>query len=103
MNTANITNDEQAEIITLIDDEGNEKDYAILFTFESPETEKSYVFYYDADLEDADENEEIEFEVYVSSYDDDNNIYPVTDETELDMIEEVYNTMVDEQGLGIDE
>lgn len=92
---------EEEQIITLIDDEGNEKDYVILFTFDSEEYGKNYVFYYDADV--VVEDDEAEYEVYVSSFDDDNNIYPVTDEAELDMIEEVYNTMVDESGLGIDE
>ena len=96
----NLDNNEVAEdIITLIDDEGNEKEYVILLTFNSGDTGKDYVFYYDADVEDEDG----EFEVYVSAYDDQNNIFPVEDEAELDMIEEVYNTMMEEEGLGIDE
>jgi len=85
---------EEENKITLIDDEGNEKEFTVLLTFHSDDYDKDYVFYYDDSLEDEDG----EFEVYVSSFNEqDKTIDPVTDEKELDMIEEVYNSMMDEE------
>jgi len=78
---------------TLIDDQGNEKEFTILSTFHSDETGKDYVFYYDESQEDEDG----ESEVYVSSYDENNNIQDVVDEDELEMIEEVFNSMMTEE------
>ncbi|MCD7894637.1 MAG: DUF1292 domain-containing protein [Erysipelotrichaceae bacterium] len=68
--------------IAIIDEEGKEKEYTVLFTFESEETNKNYVLYYD-------ENEE-EPEVMTSVFDEDGNLYPVESETEWDMIEAVF-------------
>lgn len=85
--------------IVLVDELGNEKEYEVMLTFASDETQKKYVYYYDA----SSENENDELEVYVSVFDDDNNIFPIEDEQELAMVEEVYNAFIEEQGLGIDE
>lgn len=85
-------------MITLIDDDGNERDFEIILTFESDETASKYVFYCDTDVE---EDEDVM--VMVSRYDDDNNIYEITDPEELDMVEEVFNTFNEEQGLSGDE
>ncbi|MCD7949970.1 MAG: DUF1292 domain-containing protein [Erysipelotrichaceae bacterium] len=74
--------------IAIVDDEGNEKEYTVLFTFESEETNKNYVLYYD-------ENED-EPEVMTSVFDEDGNLYPVESETEWDMIEAVFAAFTSE-------
>ena len=83
--------------LTLVDDDGIEKEFEILFTFESEDTNKKYVYYYDANVLDDED-----VEINCSSYDD-TSIFPVTEQAELDMIEEVYNTFVEDLGLGADE
>ncbi len=73
----------------IIDEEGNEKEVDILFTFDSDLYGKKYVLYQNpnGDLE----------EVFVSSYDDEGNLNSVEDEEELAMVEEVLGAFVDEE------
>ena len=68
-------------IIVITDDEGNEKAYQILFTFENEETGKQYVVVQDPDDEE---------EVYGFSYSDDGELGLLDDE-EAAMAEEVLN------------
>ncbi len=58
-----------AEKIQVVDDNGNELEFDVLFTFESDETQKKYVLYYDSSLEEP--------EVYSSIYDDEGHLYPI--------------------------
>ena len=74
--------------IQVIDDDGNELEFDVLFTFDSEDTGKKYVLYYDANDEDA--------KVYSSIYDDDGNLYPIETPDEWDMIEEVFNSFMAE-------
>ena len=66
--------------ILVIDDQGNEKEFEVLFTFDHDE--KQYVLYYDPSLEEP--------EVFASIYDDDGNLFDVETPEEWDMIEEVF-------------
>ena len=63
--------------IVVINEDGTEIEMDVLFTFDSDETNKQYVLYYDVTKEDG--------EVYVSSY---------TAEKEWDMINEVFETFM---------
>jgi uncharacterized protein YrzB (UPF0473 family) len=74
------------EKIQVIDDEGNEIEFDVLFTFESDDTQKKYVLYYDASLDEP--------EVFSSIYDDDGNLFPIETPDEWDMIEEVFNSFI---------
>lgn len=74
----------------LEDDQGKEKEFEILFTFESDDYGKKYVLYFDPEQED-----EEEIDVLFSSYDDD-SLYAVEDEAEIEMISEVFNTFMEE-------
>lgn len=74
--------------IVVIDDNGNEVEYEVLFTFDSEDTGKQYVLYFDPSLEEP--------QVYSSIYDDEGNLYPVETPTEWDMIEEVFNSFIAE-------
>ena len=74
--------------IQVIDENGNELEFDVLFTFENEETHKSYVLYYDASLEEP--------EVYSSIYDEEGNLFPVETPDEWDLIEEVFNSFMAE-------
>ena len=85
--------------ITVIDENGNEQVYEILYTFESDDFGKSYVLYY---LPGADEGEDGEIEIQASAFvpgadGNDGNLLPIETDEEWDMIEEVLNTFLDEQ------
>ncbi len=80
-----------SDTIIITDDNGNEKEFGVLFTFNSDEFEKSYVLYYDLG--------EDEFEVYSSIYDEEGHLYPVETKEEWDMIEEVFQAfMAEDEG-----
>lgn len=72
--------------ICVTNDAGEELEFDILFTFDSEDTGKKYVLYYDAQDEDA--------KVYSSIYDDEGNLYPIETPEEWEMIEEVFSSFV---------
>lgn len=74
------------EKIVVTNDDGVEKEFDILFTFEDDESKKTYVLYYDSSLEEP--------EVYSSIYDEEGHLYPVDTPEEWDLIEEVFNTFI---------
>ena len=71
---------------TLIDDSGVEREYEMLFTFDSDETKKSYMVYTAHDKE----------KVYASIFDPnglDKNIYPIESEKEWLTICNILNSI----------
>ncbi|WP_249305770.1 DUF1292 domain-containing protein [Lederbergia citrea] len=85
--------------ITVVDENGNEQLYEVLFTFDSDEFEKSYVLYFPVGA-DEDENEEIE--IHASAYiqneeGEEGSLQPIETDEEWDMIEEMLNTFLDEE------
>ena len=86
--------------ITVIDENGNEQLCEVLFTFDSDEFGKSYVLYYPLG---ADENDDEEIEIHASSFDsnaenEEGELQPIETEDEWDMIEEMLNTFLAEEG-----
>lgn len=79
------------ETIIIVDDNGNEKEFEIFFTFESEEG-VNYVLYFDPQKEEP--------EVYSSIYDDEGHLFPVETKEEWDMIEEVFQTFLSEDNEG---
>ncbi|MBR2812406.1 MAG: DUF1292 domain-containing protein [Solobacterium sp.] len=71
---------ETDNVMTIIDDEGNERNVEILLTFESEETGKQYVLFSDPDDEDS---------VYAYTYTDDGELNSIDDE-DVEMCEEVF-------------
>jgi len=71
------------------DEQENEVEMEILFTFESEDYGKNYVLYYNA-TSDTDE-------VFVSSFDEDGNLSDVTDVAEWTMVEEVYGAFIEDE------
>ena len=79
---------------TLIDEEGKEVVYDVLFTFESEETNKNYIVYTD---QTKDENGNIQ--VYASTYDpEDHNskLGAIETEKEWKVIETILSTLQEE-------
>ena len=76
--------------IFIIDDDGNEIEMKIYFTFDIED--KQYVIVYEEGKEDN---------LYALSYDDEGNIFPVDDEEEMTMIEEVVSGY--ESSLSVDD
>lgn len=63
------------------DEDGNELEMQILFTFEDEANNRKYVVFTDPKQDDE--------EVYASRYDDEGNLLPVETDEEWTMIEEV--------------
>ena len=87
--------------ITLIDDQGNEELYEILFTFHSDDYDKSYVLLYPAAASDDDE-----IEVLAFSYDSDSagdvissDLHEIEADDEWNMVQGVLNTFLDDDRL----
>lgn len=84
--------------ITVVDENGNEQLCEILFTFDSDKFNKSYVLYYPVS-----DNEDEEIEIHASSFtpsenNEDGELSPIETDEEWDMIEEMLNTYLDEEG-----
>lgn len=71
------------------DEDGNEKEMEILFTFEDEERKKNYVVFCDPNAEDD--------EVFASVYDAEGNLLPVESDAEWTMIEEVLGAFQEEE------
>lgn len=74
--------------ITIIEEDGTQKEMEILFTFDDESRNKSYVLFTDPQDEDG--------EVFSCSYDEDGEMIPVDDPEEWAMIEEVFGAFVEE-------
>jgi uncharacterized protein YrzB (UPF0473 family) len=91
------------EHITVVDENGNEQLFEVLFTFESADFGKSYVLYFPVG---ADEDEEGEIEIQASSFTENadtdgkvagGELRPVETDEEWDMIEEMLNTFLEDE------
>ena len=74
--------------LIVVDENGNEIEMEIIFTFVDDSKNKQYVLYTNPAEEDG--------EVFASSYDDEGNLYPIEDEKEWEMVEEVFGAYIDE-------
>ena len=78
---AQVNGDDNDRQITLIDDQGNEKEFEVLFTFNNEELGKQYVLYYDTTVEEP--------SVFASIYDDAGQLFPIETPEEWEMVEEM--------------
>ena len=79
---------------TMIDESGQEREYDVLFTFESEETNKNYIVY-----TDNTKDETGNVEVYASIYDPENpnsRLEPIETEKEWKVIETILETLQEE-------
>lgn len=88
---------EEAEIIYIPDDEGNDEAFEVIMRFEPDDgTGRKYMMLVSA--EDEDEMQE----VFAFRYEEENDeikLFPIEDQEEWDMVEETFNTLA----AGIDE
>lgn len=82
--------------LTVVDEDGSEILCEILFTFDSDDSDKSYVFYIPVETNDDDDED---IEVLCSSYTEQEDgsigeLKPIENDDEWDMVEEVFNTYV---------
>ena len=87
--------------ITLIDDQGNEEIYEILFTFHSDDYDKSYILLYPAAADDEDEIEVLAFSYDADSAGDvtSSDLHEIEADDEWDMVQVVLNTFLDDDRL----
>ncbi|KRM06465.1 MAG: DUF1292 domain-containing protein [Liquorilactobacillus ghanensis] len=91
---------ETDDLITLVDDQGNETLYQILFTFESDDYGKSYIL-----LIPADSQPEEQVDVLAFSYDPDEGsaneaqLHDIENDDEWDMVEGVLDTFLNDEKL----
>ena len=83
-------------LLTVVDEQGNEVLCKVIFTFDSEDFNKSYVFY--TPVETGEDEEEIE--VLCASFiprDDDSigDLTPIESDEEWELVEEVFNTYLD--------
>ena len=71
------------------DENGNEVEMEILFTFEDEAKGKKYVVFVDPNADND--------EVFASAYDDEGNLLPVETDEEWNMIEEVLGAFSEEE------
>ena len=86
------------DMITLIDENGNEQLFKELFTFDYDDYGKSYIFIYPAEQENDDS---VDIQAYIIADNEDNDgqdLVPIEDDKEWDMVEEVLNTFLDNDG-----
>lgn len=95
------------ETITIVDEDGQEHVCEVIFTFESVDYGKSYVLYHVLGKDDTDEDEDIE--IHASSFiptedgESGGDLSPIEDDAEWAMIEETFNTFLDEEEENEDE
>ncbi|GFZ27327.1 DUF1292 domain-containing protein [Lactobacillus corticis] len=87
--------------ITLVDDQGNEELFEVLFTFQSEDYGKSYVLLYPAA---ADDDDEIEVQAFSYDADEDGDVtssdlHEIESDEEWDMVQGVLNTFLDDDRL----
>jgi len=91
---------EEAEMIYIPDDEGNEEAFEVVMRFELEDgTDRKYMMVVPA--EDEDEDADDEQEVFAFRYEEENEeikLFPIEDQEEWDMVEETFNTLMDEFG-----
>lgn len=90
-----------AELITLVDDQGNETLYEILFTFESEDYGKSYIL-----LIPAGSEPEEQVDVLAFSFDPDEDgqateaeLHDIESDEEWEMVEGVLDTFINDENM----
>jgi len=89
---------EESERIIIPDDNGEEHLFEVLFTFDVDETSKSYLA-----VIPVEQKEDEEVEVYAFRYEEKENdeddlaLFPIETDEEWNIVEEMLNTLADEE------
>ena len=79
---------EDTKIMTITDENGQEKEVEIILTFEDDKNKKKSVLFTEANTDDGN--------VYAYSYDEDGNMIDIEDEEECNMCQEVLGAFLEE-------
>ena len=91
-------NKDDETLITLQDENGNETLYRELFSFDADSNGKSYIFIYPADQENDESVDISAYEVVDSKDGKGQDLVAIEDDAEWDMVEQVLNTFLDDDG-----
>lgn len=89
---------EEEDRIVIPDQNGDESLFDVLFYFDVPETDKSYVVVtpVEEESDSADEDEEV-FAFRYEGEDDEFKLFPIETDEEWDIVEEMINTFSEEE------
>ncbi|MDB4866688.1 MAG: hypothetical protein JWR03_1021 [Cohnella sp.] len=91
--------EEEAEIIYIPDDDGNDEAFEVIMRFELDDgSDRKYLMVVPAE-DDAEAEEEQE--VFAFRYEEENEeikLFPIEEQAEWDMVEETFNTLMSEFG-----
>ncbi|MGX7348826.1 DUF1292 domain-containing protein [Dolosicoccus paucivorans] len=90
---------ENYEPITLIDEEGNEALFEVLFTFESKDYNKNYVVVYPAGALDEEDVELFAYSYVEQPNGESGELQEIQSDEEWDMIEEVLATFLSDENM----
>ncbi len=83
----------EEKTFTVIDEEGQEKEFEVVLTFKNPDTNKSYVIY----KLPGEENDEVFAAIYDEESTMGGNLMPIETDEEWDTLDEVLNAFLDEE------
>lgn len=88
---------EEPEIIYIPDEEGNEEEFEVIMRFEVDGSDKKYMMLIPVEAAEQEESDE----VYAFRYEEDGDdlqLFTIDDEEEWNIVEETFNTLMDEMG-----
>ncbi|GGB28722.1 DUF1292 domain-containing protein [Virgibacillus dakarensis] len=89
---------EEKERIIIPDENGEEHLFEVLFTFDVDQTNQSYIAVVPVEQKDDDEVEVYAFRYEEKDTDEnDLSLFPIDSDEEWDMVEEMLNTLADEE------
>lgn len=99
VNESNVqTEENMAEnIITLIDEDGKEVEFEVCLTLEAEG--KEYAILLPLDEESYDDDDDVALVFRIDSDENGDILVPLEDEEEYQIVVDVYNTLMDEEGL----
>ena len=88
-------------IITLLDEDGQEVQFEVCLTLEAEG--KEYAILLPLDEESYDDDEDVALVFRIDSDENGDILVPLEDEEEYQIVVDVYNTLMDEEGLNDDQ
>ena len=92
----------EPELIYIPDDEGNEEEFEVIMIFEVEDTGAKYMMVVPTDG-DGDEEEVYAFRYEEDEETDELKLYTIEDEDEWNMVEETFNTLLEQEDEDSDE
>ncbi|WP_295746558.1 DUF1292 domain-containing protein [uncultured Limosilactobacillus sp.] len=86
------------EVFTLVDEQGNEELYKEALRFQADSNHKWYIVLYPLDEENSDEVSLQAFSFTDHGDGDDIDLLPIDNDAEWEMVQEVINTFIDDDG-----